>query len=118
MRLNPIDWLSSRSIPHDHISYDPEHADQYYRVATSTHDGTLLFTERLIGKLLLLLVNRQSFYKPALPHPIGEVMSQISYVVGDLRLASVYGNYEINGHMMYGERQRARLQVRCILPTL
>ena len=79
---------------------------EYQIVRGHTHDGTLIFTKQLIGEVIENLIHKSSYHIPNIREVVG-------YTVSDISLASVFGRYNINGTIMHGERQRARITVKC-----
>ena len=82
----------------------------FYRCKGSTHDGTLLFTWEIMSRLLAPLVYRESF--PVSRPPDWPRLKEIKYTIGLCRQAVVSGRFDINGTMMWGQRERMRLPVR------
>jgi len=84
---------------------------QYDIVRTSKHDGTLIFTKELLGKTIENLLNKKSYFKKI---NITDA-KDISYEVGLISLATVFGMVDLPGGKHLGERQRARIPVKCTI---
>lgn len=112
--FNPIDWLVARGADCSHITFDPSVKAEYRIVRGTTHDGTQLFTEEVIGRALGPLANRSSFYKGT--EPDWEKVVGIRYTVGLARHATVYGEVLLPvsaTHRYPGLRERITVAVRC-----
>lgn len=72
----------------EHIKYnaDVNNNFDYQVIRESTHDGTLFFTQSLVQKAVLALINKTSYYKPALEDVDISDVKDVSYEVGDLDL--------------------------------
>lgn len=97
------------------ITYNPKlskrnHA-QYDIVRNTTHDGTLIFERELIGNIIKNLADKTSFYKK----DNQEGVIDIIYEVGDISIATVFGMVNLPCGRFQGEKQRARLPVKCTL---
>lgn len=75
----------------------------------TTHDGTLIFEHELIIRVIENLANKSSYSKK---HDMHGVID-ISYEVGDISIATIYGMVQLPAGKFRGERQRARLPVKC-----
>lgn len=97
------------------ITYNPklskQNDAQYDIVRQSTHDGTLIFERELIGRVIENLANKTSYSKK----DEQEGVIDISYEVGNISIATVFGLVELPIGKYQGERQRARLPVKTIL---
>lgn len=112
--FNPIAWLENRGVNCSHITFDPALKPEYRIIRGTTHDGTLLFTEEVIGKALAPLANRSSFYKHT--EPDWEMVKEVRYTVGLARLATVFGQVMLpcSATQTYpGQRERITVPVRC-----
>jgi hypothetical protein len=109
---NPMDILKKyfKNEP-EHIKYNPDLKGDYEIIRQCQHDGTAIFTIELMGEVLKNLVNKESFYKPVPPD--FEKIKDIKYEVGPLRIATVFGNVELPAGCYPGEKQRARIAVKC-----
>lgn len=105
-------WLG-KEIP-SHIKYDPNikkgNGADYEIIRSHKHDGTGMFLTMLMGEVLKNLDDKSSCY---LKDSQENVIDR-EYIVGDIKLATVIGFLDINGHRMFGQRERARIAVKCI----
>lgn len=112
-RINPIEWMRNRGWPVDHITYDPKMRRGDYSInRQSAHDGTLLFTEELIHKALVHLAMKASYHKPR--EAEFTAAKSVQYVVGPLRLATVFGAVDLPAGRYPGQRERVRVPVRML----
>lgn len=97
------------------ITYNPKLSKrndaQYDIVRQSTHDGTLIFERELIGRVIENLANKTSCLKS---DEQKDIIDRI-YEVGDISIATVYGMVNLPCGRFQGERQRARLSVKCTI---
>lgn len=115
-RLNFKELIESwyPEIDCDFISYNPKlnkSNSDYEIIRCETTDGTLLFQQGILEELSCLLLNRQSYYKYRSPIKLGQRFD-VQYEIGDLKISTVYGNFDINGNIIFGERVRYRLPVK------
>ena len=82
---------------------------QYDIIRQTTHDGTLIFEKEMIGKTIENLANKTSFCK----EDNLEGAIDIKYEVGYISIATVFGIVELPIGKYPGEKQRARLPVKC-----
>lgn len=82
---------------------------QYDIIRQTTHDGTLIFEKELIGKTIENLYNKSSFCK--LDDQEGVIDRK--YEVGYISIATVFGIVDLPIGKYPGEKQRARLPVKC-----
>jgi len=82
---------------------------QYDIIRQTTHDGTLIFEKELIGNTIENLANKSSFCK--MDNQEGVVDRK--YEVGYISIATIFGIVELPVGKYPGERQRARLPVKC-----
>lgn len=112
-RINPIEWMKKRGWQTDHITYDPKmRKGDYSIIRGSTHDGTLLFTNELLQEALVHLAAKASFHKPR--EAEFKAAKDVRYVVGPLRLATVFGTVDIPAGRYPGQRERVRIPVRML----
>jgi hypothetical protein len=118
-RIDPVMWMRKLGWPTDHITYDPKlRKGEYQIVRGSTHDGTLLFTHELLGKALEPLADKSSYYKPREAEFTADTWHKVRYVVGPLKLATVFGEVSLpcSDTMKYpGQRERVRIAVRMVM---
>jgi hypothetical protein len=99
----------------DWITYNPKlnkrNGAQYDIIRQTTHDGTLIFEQELIGRVIENLYNKSSYSKTDKQ----EGVIDRSYEVGDISIATIYAIVELPAGKYPGERQRARLPVKCTL---
>lgn len=96
-KLNPMDRLKEilsynkiEGVP-DYITYDENVNNDfdYELTASSSHDGTILFTLSLIEKVMVAFLNKQVID----PSKMSEVnkLNDIKYSIGDITIESEYG---------------------------
>lgn len=107
-----MEILKDRGWPHDHIKHDQKVEKQYEIIMGHSHDGTMIFVQEIIEKALLRLVNMQTHYKPTTPKDWSKVTG-INYVIGDIKMATVFGRVAIAGGNFPGQRERLRIPVKC-----
>jgi hypothetical protein len=99
----------------EHITTNPSltrrNGGQYDIVRTVKHDGTLIFTKELLGKTIENLVNKRSYFKKLEI----ENAKDITYEVGLISLATVFGMVDLPVGKYPCERQRARISVKCTI---
>ena len=98
-----------------HIEYDPNmkaNEKQYSIIRQCSHDGTILFTNQLLQKCLLPIVNMNSYYKPTAPGDFNELRA-IKYRISSIRHSIVFGMVDINGKRMHGQRERVSIRIVC-----
>jgi len=95
------------------ITFNPKltkrNGAQYDIIRQTTHDGTLIFEKKLIGKTIEDLANKSSFCK--IDNQEGVIDRK--YEVGYISIATVFGIVELPIGKYPGEKQRARLPVKC-----
>lgn len=105
--------------PTDHIVYRPEmkHSErQYWRIEQCSGDGCLAYTIEMFRKLLLPIINSTAYCKA--DEPIDwENVTHITYIVGPISHATVYGRLKLRGGggTFPGQRERVRIPVICKL---
>lgn len=97
----------------DWITFNPNltkiNGAQYDIIRQITHDGTFIFEKELIGRTIENLANKSSFCK--LDDQEGAIDRK--YEVGYISIATVFGVVELPIGKYPGEKQRARLPVKC-----
>jgi hypothetical protein len=95
------------------ITFNPKltkrNGAQYDIIRQTTHDGTLIFEKELIGKTIENLANKSSFCK--IDNQEGVIDRK--YEVGYISIATVFEIVELPIGKYPGEKQRARLPVKC-----
>jgi hypothetical protein len=95
------------------ITFNPKltkrNGAQYDIIRQTTHDGTLIFEKELIGKTIENLANKSSFCN--IENQEGVIDRK--YEVGYISIATVFGIVELPIGKYPGEKQRARLPVKC-----
>jgi hypothetical protein len=101
VKLNPVEQISNilsangygENLVCGHIKYDEKVNDSYdYQIIrTSSHDGTLMFTQRLIDQALLPVINKQTYGKNTINEDQLDNVIDINYTIGDIFLESEYG---------------------------
>lgn len=82
---------------------------QYEIIREVIHDGTLLFEVDLIKTALNPLIYKTSYFKSLDTNNV----SDVRYIIGDIRLCTVFGYVNINGKKFIGEKQRIIIPVIC-----
>jgi len=112
--IDPTDLIKKlgfESVPY-WIKYGPDLWEGDYDIVRGIkHDGTGIFTWQLYHEVLAPVLNRVSYGKKEAPK-LGYI-ENFFYTIGPMRVSTVYGQIEINGLKMFGERQRARMSVKC-----
>jgi len=113
---NPMDYLNHfwPDIDNRHITYEPQMKGserEYWRREQSTHDGTLWYTIELFERLLMPLMNRESYYKPTFEK--GMIVREIKYTIGKIRHMTLFGKVELPCGVFDGQRERLVMPVRC-----
>lgn len=96
----------------NHITFDEKLDCDFRRRVQSTHDGTLMFIRESIDRLFMPLIKMQSYSKK---EPINEGVKRIEYKIGKLYQFNIFSKYNINGHIMFGQRDRIMIPVKCTL---
>lgn len=114
--LNPMDFICLfwPEANVDHISYDekfnPGDRD-YWVIRQAAHDGTLLFTQQLIARTLVEVVQMTSCYTLGIPENLDDV-KEIRYVLGPIKLSAVFGVVDLPVGRFPGQRERTRMAVK------
>lgn len=109
-RTNPVDELCRLGWPADHVTFDPTlKRGSYYIRRASTHDGTMAFTEELIGKALETVASQTS-YCTRDQIDFSRVLG-IRYRVGWMRRAVVSGTVDLPCGRYPGQRESVRMWV-------
>ncbi|MGZ9868226.1 hypothetical protein ACU3L3_07365 [Priestia endophytica] len=119
--LNPLELISNileksgygKNVRVGHIEYDKNVNSeyQYHVIETTSHDGTMLFSQQAIDKALLRLVNKQTAYKLTLPED--KEVKDVSYTVGDVKLESEFGEVDLPSGKHAGVKETIKIPVRC-----
>lgn len=77
-----------------HIKYDPklDNDFDYQIIRQRSHDGTLLFTRKVISEALTPLVNMETYCKKDLIEEETKNVESIIYTIGNVKLESEYDN--------------------------
>ena len=114
--INPTEIFNQYDLKTDHITINPDlsriNGGQYDIIRESTHDGTLIFTTELLNRTIERVVNKESCFTEDWPD---ERVIDIHYVIGLIRLSTVYGQVDLPAGKYPGEKQRARMPVKAIL---
>lgn len=115
--INPMDtikaWWPNADI--SHITYDPNFRSkdrEYWRIEQCGHDGTAYFSYEMMSKALLPIINMTTFFKGTAPEDWSKV-KRIEYIIGPMKIATVYGMIELKCGRYPGMRERVRYPVRC-----
>lgn len=114
-KINPLELIKTiteNTVPH--ITYDPtlrgSNCD-YKIIRSQTSDGTLIFTQDLLLKTLIPVVNKNSYSKLLPPAP-DRVVVDVKYTVGPLWLSTVFGTVDLPVGHYPGQRERTRMPVK------
>ena len=117
MWVKPMDALEAiRYEMPKHITYNKDLKIETSRIGDyritvgSTDDGSGLFLGMLISDMFTGLITKTSLDRRMGWCKIG--FNNIWYEVSDIRYASVFGRYPINGMIIDGRRSRMSIQVR------
>lgn len=90
-----------------HITHDKSINEDYdYQIIRElSHDGTLLFTQRVIGETLETLVNKRTYCTKDIDEEQAGKLVDIEYLVGDIRLESEYSGSRL--------KNKVYIPVRC-----
>lgn len=118
LRHNPVE-LIKRYWPEadmSHIEYNPDMKGcdrDYWRIESTGHDGTLAFTEQMLQKALIPLMNKSTYYNQT-PKEILDEVKDIRYIIGDMRHAVVFGEAELKcGGLYPGLKESVKIPVKC-----
>lgn len=99
--LDPTEYISNiiedmgygKGLGVSHIDYDNSINDdfQYHIRKEATHDGTVLFTNRLINESLLRLINKETYCKDTISSQELSKLKDIEYTIGDIKLETNKG---------------------------
>jgi hypothetical protein len=117
--LNPSECISNiledmgygKGLEVDHICYDESvNEDFQYIVGNeSTHDGTLIFTNKLIKDTLIRLISKQLYYRDTMTDEEFVNLKDVEYIVGDMKLETQRG---VRASFGTGIKQLVRIPVR------
>ena len=115
-KLNPIDVMKMFGMPMlNFIAVNPcltkDNGAQYEIIRQCTHDGTLLFTKKLLWETLKNIVHKASFFKG--DEPPDDEMQFVKYEVGMITLTTEECLNPVN-HVCKGEIQTTKMPVKCI----
>lgn len=95
------------------IEYNPDAAFEYFTMENSTHDGTLLFVEEVIQKLLYKLLQFGTVPKRITEDIVGNPTDfNYKYIIGDIVMHRDFGLKSINGHQWDGETDIVVLPIK------
>ncbi len=113
--INPLEVcrIMKITLP-DHITINPAlkkgNEAKFEMIRQTSHDGTSIFTCDLLEDVLLPILNKNVYYKG----DSLEGVTDIKYEIGLISLACVYGHINVPAGHIWGQRQRARMPVKCI----
>ena len=114
-KFNPLVLINRLGWKCDHISFNPalKHSEHdFFRIRGSSHDGTFIFTYEILEMLLSDLANMQSFSLKNPPADDKKLIG-IKYELGWIKLATVFGTVDLPCGRVPGQRERARVSVKC-----
>jgi hypothetical protein len=109
-KLNPVEQLQRLGWDHEHVTFDPTlKRGAYYILRESKHDGTVIFSEELLAKALMLITSQDSYWKG--DEPYWPTLKGIRYRVGWMKVAIVYGMVDLPIGRYPGQRESIRMWV-------
>jgi len=117
-KLNPIELINNfwPEASTDHIAYDGNLIKgEYDMIRECGGDGTMLFTQEMLQKVLIHIVNMDSYFAKSEPKDWSKVKG-IYYTVGPVRHVTVFGMIKLNcsnDRKYPGQKDRARMAVKC-----
>jgi hypothetical protein len=121
VKFNPKEWLISQlkflnNITHDFdipwIVFDKDIEPEYRIIRSSSHDGSLLFTEELICEAVEPLLKMTTCYKLTQPEDSSTV-KEIHYTVGELELKTEFGMVDLPIGRYPRQTDTVTIPVRC-----
>ena len=76
-----------------HITYNPDIIPDYHVISGQKHDGLIAFTNEMIDKALLRLINQNTYCKN--DSVDFSRLTKVNYEVGEMELISVYDRYTL-----------------------
>ena len=125
VKLNPIEVISEMlkrtqtqvkdyegTIKLGHIKFNKDIIPEYHLIRESTHDGTMIFTQELLDKSLLCLINRTTCFIPTQPKDASTV-KDIKYTIGEITLTYEFGIKDLPCGKCEGVTNTMSIPVRC-----
>lgn len=103
--------FDAKFISEPYIVFDPKVDYQYRIIRRHAHDGLWMFTDQLLLDCLMLLLQRQSYYKPM--GPPDRSREAPFYTIGYIRRAVVYGDVDLPCGRVMGCRESWTIPVKC-----
>lgn len=98
-----------------HITYD-ERLDQdckHYMIMIGSHDGTLFFTDKIIGEALEPIVNKKLYFTDEISDEQLKELKDIEYTIGSIELRSERGLVVVPDGKIYGRTYEVIIPVKC-----
>jgi len=99
-----------------HIVYNPKlRKCQYQIIRRVTHDGLLLYVQEMVANALVLLVNKQSYFKGNTPKDWSKVKN-IRYTIGPVLHTVEYGRVYLPCSMEHkypGQVDTIKIPINC-----
>jgi len=124
-KLDPIELISNilvENVPEckdikggvylEHIKFDKDIVPQYHIIDSSTHDGTFIFTDELINKSLLRLINQGTYFIPTAPKDLTTIKG-MTYTIGEITLKSEFGMKDLKCGRFPGQKDTISIPVSC-----
>lgn len=117
-KIDPIKLMESFGFPHDHVTYDLTlRKGDYSIIRQQIHDGTMIFTHDLLRQIVGPVAFKRSFWKNQ-EKEFDSAAGRVKYVVGPVKLSTVFGKVDLPIGHYPGQRERARMAVRCLPETV
>jgi hypothetical protein len=121
--INPLEMISNILVANGypenlrvgHITYDKNvNSDyDYQMIRDSSHDGTFLFTQRVIDKALLPLINRSTYCTNTITEEELKNVKEFNYTIGDIKLVTEYGDVNLPIGKRSGVTNTVYIPVKC-----
>lgn len=123
IKLNPIEQIADlfvfkghedKRIVVSHIKYDENLDDNSKKITLKgSHDGTLLFTYKIIGEALEPLVNKKLFFKEDIDEDELKKLKDIEYTIGDIEVKNEFGEVNLPAGKFHGQTDTVTIPVQC-----
>jgi hypothetical protein len=121
--INPLEMISNILVANGypenlrvgHITYDNNvNSDyDYQMIRDSSHDGTFLFTQRVINEALLPLVNRSTYCTNTITKEELKDVKGFNYTIGDIKLVTEYRKVNLPIGERMGITDTVYIPVKC-----
>jgi hypothetical protein len=97
----------------EHIQFDKDVVPEYHVIRNITHDGTMMFTQEVLDKALIPLINRTTCCKTSEPEDISKV-KWMGYIIGEVELKEEFGMKDLACGRYPGVTDTVTIPVRCV----